>query len=186
VRLQGRYRDPFGNHAERWFSGGQPTSLVRDQGTESYDEPHGWRPPDPRGDPAGEPRPAAGADTEWRWWAVGLPALLALAVAGSFLLYSAASSLGCQGGCPPLSEGRPVGTAGEAVLAVVGVALLVVGLTRPDWRRRVASALWVAFALACGGALLITTARPVPPAPLLGSRQCLRPRPRHLACRWGT
>jgi hypothetical protein len=176
VRLQGWYRDPFGNHDERWFSGGRPTNLVRDQGTESYDAaPRGWLPPDPRGRPAGEQRPAA-ADREWRWWAVCLPGLLALAVAGLSLLYSAAaSSLGCLDGCPPLGEGRPVGTAGEAVLAVAGVALLVAGLTRPEWRRPAASALWVAFALACGGALLIAMAVAPTPSALLPASSEVQP-----------
>jgi hypothetical protein len=34
--------DPYGLHEHRYFSGGQPTNLVRDGGRESYDEP-----PDP-------------------------------------------------------------------------------------------------------------------------------------------
>jgi hypothetical protein len=164
VRLQGWHRDPFGNHGERWFSDGRPTNLVRDQGTESYDEPpRDWLPPDPRGRPAGEPRPPAWADREWRWWTVCLPGLLALAVAGLSLMYSGlAAGLGCMDGCYPFSEGRSVGTAGEVVLAIAGVALLAAGLTMPDWRRPIASALWVAFALACGGAVLIVTARQIP------------------------
>jgi hypothetical protein len=29
-------------HSDRWFSGGQPTYLVRDQGVESHDEPPPW------------------------------------------------------------------------------------------------------------------------------------------------
>ena len=31
--------DPFGMHEARWFSNGIPTSLVRDDGVESQDEP---------------------------------------------------------------------------------------------------------------------------------------------------
>jgi hypothetical protein len=41
MQPQGWYRDPYGNDAERWFSDGKPTNLVRDYGTDSYDE----RPP---------------------------------------------------------------------------------------------------------------------------------------------
>jgi hypothetical protein len=36
---QGWYRDPFHVHEDRYFSAGQPTKLVRDDGRESYDEP---------------------------------------------------------------------------------------------------------------------------------------------------
>lgn len=37
--MQGWQADPFGLHEERYFSAGQPTKLVRDGGTETYDEP---------------------------------------------------------------------------------------------------------------------------------------------------
>jgi hypothetical protein len=37
--IQGWHSDPFGVHEARYFSAGQPTKLVRDRGTESYDEP---------------------------------------------------------------------------------------------------------------------------------------------------
>jgi hypothetical protein len=43
VREQGWYFDPYGLHRERWFSGGTPTSLVRDDGVVSRDAP----PPEP-------------------------------------------------------------------------------------------------------------------------------------------
>jgi hypothetical protein len=36
---QGWFRDPFGIHTDRWISGGKPTRLVRDDGTEGYDDP---------------------------------------------------------------------------------------------------------------------------------------------------
>jgi hypothetical protein len=36
---EGWYRDPFAIHEDRWMSQGQPTKLVRDGGTESYDPP---------------------------------------------------------------------------------------------------------------------------------------------------
>ena len=34
---QGWYLDPYGIHQDRWFSQGQPTKLVRDEGRECYD-----------------------------------------------------------------------------------------------------------------------------------------------------
>lgn len=37
--LQGWSDDPFQLHEARYFSGGRPTKLVRDEGLESYDEP---------------------------------------------------------------------------------------------------------------------------------------------------
>ena len=39
MHAEGWYRDPYGLHGDRWFSDGQPTSLVRDRGIESRDEP---------------------------------------------------------------------------------------------------------------------------------------------------
>jgi hypothetical protein len=36
---EGWYRDPYAIHEDRWMSQGQPTKLVRDAGTESYDPP---------------------------------------------------------------------------------------------------------------------------------------------------
>jgi hypothetical protein len=45
VKAQGWYRDPYGLHEDRYFSNGQPTKLVRDKATESYDPPPS-RPPD--------------------------------------------------------------------------------------------------------------------------------------------
>jgi hypothetical protein len=144
MRPQGWQPDPYGGHSERWYSDGRPTNLVRDGGTHSYE----GRPPEPL--------------SQWRWWTVCLPALLALAVAGSFLLYAAlASSLGCLDGCSPASAGRPVGSAGDVLVAIAAVTLLVAGLTNPDWRRACAAGLWVAFALGCVCAALIATSHPV-------------------------
>ena len=45
--LQGWHADPFGRHEERYFSAGQPTSLVRDGSTEGHDDPSAGN-----GDPA--------------------------------------------------------------------------------------------------------------------------------------
>jgi hypothetical protein len=39
VQAKGWYRDPYLVHEFRWFSGGQPTKLVRDGGIEHYDPP---------------------------------------------------------------------------------------------------------------------------------------------------
>jgi hypothetical protein len=35
---EGWYTDPFGLHEARWMSEGSPTTLVRDAGTESYED----------------------------------------------------------------------------------------------------------------------------------------------------
>lgn len=39
LRLEGWCTDPFGKHDARWISVGTPTSLVRDSGNETYDDP---------------------------------------------------------------------------------------------------------------------------------------------------
>lgn len=39
MKAEGWYVDPFEKHDERWFSDGNPTSLVRDDDSESLDEP---------------------------------------------------------------------------------------------------------------------------------------------------
>jgi hypothetical protein len=41
--VTGWYPDPFGLHADRYFSEGGATRLVRDGGVESYDEPPSTR-----------------------------------------------------------------------------------------------------------------------------------------------
>jgi hypothetical protein len=38
-KAQGWYGDPFRRHNARWFSDGNPTELVRDEGVESKDPP---------------------------------------------------------------------------------------------------------------------------------------------------
>ena len=47
MHAEGWYRDPYEIHEDRWFSDGQPTKLVRDQGVESDDEPPPRAPPLP-------------------------------------------------------------------------------------------------------------------------------------------
>jgi hypothetical protein len=39
MAAQGWYEDPFGQYADRWFSAGRPTQLVRDAGAEAFDIP---------------------------------------------------------------------------------------------------------------------------------------------------
>jgi hypothetical protein len=39
MHAEGWYRDPYNIHADRWFSDGSPTELVRDAGVESHDSP---------------------------------------------------------------------------------------------------------------------------------------------------
>ena len=39
IGAEGWYVDPFGRHAQRWFSDGHPTGLVRDGGSEGQDDP---------------------------------------------------------------------------------------------------------------------------------------------------
>lgn len=39
MRAEGWYHDPFKMHADRWFSDGRPTALVRDNGHEASDPP---------------------------------------------------------------------------------------------------------------------------------------------------
>lgn len=60
-RAEGWYRDPFQVHSDRWFSDGQPTSLVRDGGIESHDPAPG---PDWDGPlvEASGPEPGGGGD----------------------------------------------------------------------------------------------------------------------------
>jgi hypothetical protein len=56
-KAQGWYRDPFRRHETRWFSDGNPTSLVRDEGIESTDPP-------PNARYSGHPEPAAEVEGE--------------------------------------------------------------------------------------------------------------------------
>ena len=47
VKAEGWYLDPYGVHTERWYSNGEPTSLVRDEGGESRDPPPEGQAPGP-------------------------------------------------------------------------------------------------------------------------------------------
>jgi len=57
VKAQGWYGDPFRRHSARWFSDGNPTALVRDDGVESKDPP-------PRSRYSGPLEPAAESEGE--------------------------------------------------------------------------------------------------------------------------
>jgi hypothetical protein len=71
MHAEGWYRDPYGLHGDRWFSDGRPTSLVRDQGIESHDEPPRGEPPVPL-EPVAEIEESDGRDllraddAEWK------------------------------------------------------------------------------------------------------------------------
>jgi hypothetical protein len=61
---QGWYPDPYGLHADRYFSQGLPTKLVRDGRDESYDMPPDQPLPEADLVPAGQPgaEPTDGSD----------------------------------------------------------------------------------------------------------------------------
>lgn len=61
MRVQGWHPDPLQRHEERWFTDGEPTRLVRDQGAESFDEPPLEQPPEQLSpDPADRDEPQQG------------------------------------------------------------------------------------------------------------------------------
>jgi hypothetical protein len=70
TQAEGWYLDPFKLHTDRWFSNGEPTKLVRDDGKESYDPPpsrrfEGQLTESPKKAPRpGEGAIRAGGDTE--------------------------------------------------------------------------------------------------------------------------
>jgi hypothetical protein len=83
IAAEGWYQDPFGVHEHRWMSRGQPTKLVRDSGTESYDPPPDLPLPDVLGpadagssaaDDAGE----AGQEPSYSNWRASRAALDAI------------------------------------------------------------------------------------------------------------
>lgn len=65
VQAQGWFRDPYDQHDDRWFSAGQPTSLVRDHGVESQDAPPDS--PVPSGLIKTDLPPRVAARRRWRW-----------------------------------------------------------------------------------------------------------------------
>ena len=105
ARAQGWYCDPYGLHQDRWMSGGQPTSLVRDEGEESFDDPPWYGPPGPLAPAA--VRPPAGNQAQrrrvWRAWTVWPPALLTLGLVGLSLLQDlVAEMFNCFDSCEPM------------------------------------------------------------------------------------
>jgi hypothetical protein len=59
MQPEGWYLDPYGIHRGRWYSAGQPTGLVRDDGIESHDAPPSWQ---PKTTPVPVPAPPGDAD----------------------------------------------------------------------------------------------------------------------------
>ena len=153
--LQGWYRDPYGVHDERWFSADKPTHLVRDHGTESYDEPprdgEAPFPPEqafPVEQPAPRPHlrerlahrrfPAYARDASypqfppqparqaWPSWTIWLSAVLTVA--------------------PWVGLWR---TPIFFMMSVPVTSLAVMAQGNPRWRPAIAITLWVAFILSC-------------------------------------
>jgi hypothetical protein len=64
MRAEGWYEDPYDRHVDRWFSDGEPTSLVRDGESESRDEPPNVPPPMPLVESQPGRTPAQGIDLQ--------------------------------------------------------------------------------------------------------------------------
>lgn len=163
MRAQGWYRDPYGSHDERWFSGGEPTSLVSDAGVESHDEPPWGAPPGRLPLIPADTRPARGGGPARRdgkrRWTVLPPALLAFAVLCLSVLGGIASSaMHCSDLCHPVGGRMAIGAEGMLILAVAAIVLLMAGLIVPAWREVVLAVLWAVFVLACGCVALVFTA----------------------------
>jgi hypothetical protein len=179
MAAQGWQRDPFSLHEDRWFSDGQPTRLVRDQGVEIYDEPPPGDLPAPAGEvPAGpvsseqaglasarllSGRIAANAEParNWRYWTAWPPCLLTLALAVLVAIGLISSPMN---GSVPGQEGvgsnpgNPAGwillmEAGLIVATIAAIVVLYAGADRHVNRRACALAGWVIAALAYGWAV---------------------------------
>jgi hypothetical protein len=162
MRAQGWQRDPYDSHEDRWFSDGEPTSLVRDQGTESYDKlPRGQLPLDPLGGDAEPPGrrpsypPGPAGEHEgppWAWWTVALPGVPALAVSAFICVGSFISGLmaGFCDSCdsPPSTRVESAIALQELILFGAVFVLFLIGLAQPASRRVLAFAFWGAIALA--------------------------------------
>jgi hypothetical protein len=149
---QGWYSDPYGSHDDRWFSSGRPTSLVRDQGAESYDEPPGDSLlPFPVEREAGEQLPSAPTGrtrAKWRAWAAWLPDLLAAEWPAWTVWLPGLLTLAFWGSL----------AFGQASLFIVAVILIIgplaAGLAIPAWRPGMAAILWAEFVLSWAWILL--------------------------------
>jgi len=88
-------------------------------------------------------------------WAIWLPCLLAVAVAG---LFAAVDLVGMvMGSWDTPAPGLPwlrVGAIGQCGLALAAAILLVAGETHPSWRHGAAVAAWAIIALEVGWFLL--------------------------------
>ena len=98
--------------------------------------------------------------SEWRWWTVWPPALLTFAALFFSVVFVAipVSAMNCFDTCYSVGGGMTVGVAGEVILTIAAVILVVAGLSVPAWRAAIVAALWVAFVFACVCAALVVTA----------------------------
>jgi len=180
MRAQGWHRDPFELHEDRWFSGGQPTHLVRDHDVESYDEP----PPDespalpvsPYEADLGQlararllssrmaPTATAKATRNWRYWTVWPPCLLTLALSVLFIVLSSNSLAGSPSdtgaGAAPESVSPDLGWilidgAGLIVADAAAIVVLYAAADRQTDRRACVRAGWIIAVLAYGWTFLI-------------------------------
>lgn len=84
----------------------------------------------------------------WRPWTIWLPGGLGLVWSGLLLLgYAAAGIMGSWDTAVPGLHWVGVGAVGQCALAVVTIAVLTVGATRPRWRRAAAVAIWTIIAI---------------------------------------
>jgi hypothetical protein len=163
-QAQGWYYDPYSRHADRWYSVGRPTDLVRDDGIETRDAP-----------PAGEPLfpliPAEGAEGQepagggltsrpaprtWRRRSLWPPYLLTLACTGFYVLMAliALAMNGFDGASYTDPGWLQAGIIGVLVLCSAATGLLIAGVFDPVLWRTMALALWTVFPLVVGWSAL--------------------------------
>jgi hypothetical protein len=104
------------------------------------------------------PLSAARAGEPPRWWFVVVPCLLTLPAAGFGLLVNAAAAMlscfdtcGGYAGWLNSADGETTLALAELILGVVAVAILIVGLLVPRWRRVLGLTGWAACLLAYAG-----------------------------------
>jgi hypothetical protein len=152
---EGWHRDPFAIHDDRWICDGQPTSLVRDHGAQSCDEPPPGEPPGPLvpSDPAslGEfPAPQS-----WRYWTVLPPCLLALVVSVLVIIDGAAfMAMNGFDFAEPGTGWLQADIAGQVVAGLAAMALLGAAGYQPRRRRAIALAAWIIAPTETGWSIL--------------------------------
>jgi hypothetical protein len=99
-------------------------------------------------------------DEEWRWWTVLPPALLTFAASFFSVVVVAfpVTAMNCFDTCYSVGRGMAVGVAGEVIVSIAAIVLVVAGVIVPAWREAIAAVLWVAFVFACVFAALVVTA----------------------------